>query len=176
MNISDYETVPFTKDYYEELSPEETAKVLKIVKIHKKEDIKYAVELGVRAVFMIAVAVIILKFLKFNISDLSGTVSLPAGTWYAARIVVSVVTYGGLLYIFITDCYKTLKGIKDNEFFYIAKGTVLKINTEEVNPEIVYEHNEPVIASAYHFNGIKVTMDIAVSDTEKISYLDISYY
>ncbi len=168
------ESVPFTRDYYNELTPQETADVLDMHKQIKQSGKNYAVKMGIKSLLCCAISFAVITFIIINF-DLQEALSLEYSSWFVVRVLFSVISYGFVAYFFIREFVFALKEYKYDTDFFIAKGKVLKVTAENVVPKLEYNQDgTPDTASVFHCTGKKVTMDIAVSDNEMLSDLDIS--
>ena len=176
MNLSHYEPVPFTRDYYKELTPQETADILDMNRQIKQASKDYTVEMGVKSFFYCVISIAVLTFL-INGFDLQNALQLDYSLWFICRVVLSIISYGIVIFFWIREFIFALKDCKNSEDFFIAKGIVLQVKVENVNTDIKYNKDGTIVSeSAYHFNGQKIIMDMAISDKEMLSDMDISMW
>lgn len=169
-----FESVPFTRDYYTELTPQQTADVLDMYKKIKQSGINYTIKMGIKSLLYCAISFTVITFIINNF-DLQEALRLEYSSWFVVRVILSVFSYGFAVYFWIREFVFLLKARKYDEEFFIAKGKVLKVNSEKNLPKKKYNKDDTIdTLSVFNCTGNKVTMDIAVSDNEKLCDLDIS--
>jgi len=134
MHISFYETVPLTRDYYDELTAEEAqwivVKDTEVRKTHRKllvQGIVVAALYTIICVGMFALAVIYLDIpslieMFFEQSNLFG------------RLVLALAVFVFLSVFSVRNAVKSFREYKKATYFYIAKGTILELNSEYFAP------------------------------------------
>ena len=183
MHISFYETVPLTRDYYDELTAEEAQWiVVKDTEVRKTHRILLVQGIVVAALYtiicvgMFALAVIYLDIpslieMFFEQSNLFG------------RLVLALAVFVFLSVFSVRNAVKSFREYKKATYFYIAKGTILELNSEYFAPPTYQDSSsknrktpQKESITLECTEGKKTTMEMAVSDTQRLSNLDISIY